>query len=150
MGHSTSSGRSSGGVLTAAERAAGVRMATPEETDRFNQILDELEQAERAERAASSRSSTENRVKSAGQISAEITQLNQYPSGTRIEVQDDNGNWATYTAHDEAYTGRNGRMLRRRRYSIVSANTNRRGVPFRLSNRSAPEDIAERPWRLTR
>lgn len=109
-----------------------------------------MEEAERTERTARERSSTENRAKSPGQLSTEITQLNQYPAGTRIEVQDENGNWATYTAHDEAYTARNGRMLRRRRYSIVSSNPDRRGVPFKLSNRSAPEDIAEKPWRLKR
>lgn len=85
--------------------------------------------------------------KSQEQIFAETDELKSLPSGTQIEVQVD-GQWVTYTAHDQARMGRNGRMLRIRRYSIVESNTTNRNLPPVVTrDTSDPYYIAENPWR---
>ena len=82
--------------------------------------------------------------KSYEQVSRETDTLTNYPNGTQIEVYED-GNWVTYTAHDPWYTGRNGRMLQRRRYSIVGAGN--KNMPVSLSSTSDPYNIAQKQWR---
>ena len=88
--------------------------------------------------------------KSQEQIFAETDQLKSLPSGTQIEVKVD-GKWVTYTAHDQARMGRNGRMSRIRRYSIVESNTTNRNLPPVVArDTSDPYYIAEKPWRKKR
>lgn len=78
------------------------------------------------------------------QVFRETDTLQSYPSGTQIEVYED-GNWNTYTAHDQARIGRNGRYSRIRRYSIIEPGN--KNLPFKTRNTQDSYYIAQKRWR---
>ena len=117
MGHGTGSGR---GNNIATERATATQAAPAEEP------------------------STTSLNKAPDQVQTEVAQLQGFPAGTQIEVKDGD-TWVTYTAHDQARMGRNGRYLRRRVYSIVGAGN--RNLPVSITSTTDPYFIAQGQWR---
>ena len=83
--------------------------------------------------------------KSDEQISRETEQLMAMPAGSQIEVKNSaTDKYETYVAHDEARMGRNGRYVRRRRYSKVVPDKN---LGLRTVGTMDPYYVAKGQWR---
>ena len=83
--------------------------------------------------------------KSDEQIRSESQKLQELPAGSTI-TRMINGKPVDYMAHDVARTGRNGRMLRIRKYSVItSGNKNGTGI---TKDTTDPYYVAQGQWKL--
>ena len=91
--------------------------------------------------------STTSTNKSFEQKSAEEKQLQDLPSGSKVEILVD-GKWIEHIAHDQAYMGRNGALLRRRTFSVPTDETFRNGMAKLVKDSKTAYTVASGQWRL--